>query len=36
MGRFTYPSSTQANMIINANGSANANSAGQVSIHWNK
>ncbi|HEY3762858.1 MAG TPA: GH92 family glycosyl hydrolase [Verrucomicrobiae bacterium] len=32
MGRFTYPSSTQANMIINLNGSANGNSADAVSI----
>jgi len=32
MGRFTYPSSTQANMIINLNGSANGNSGDAVSI----
>ncbi len=32
MGRFTYPSSTQANMIINLNGSANGNSDDVVSI----
>jgi predicted alpha-1,2-mannosidase len=32
MGRFTYPASTQANMLINLNGSANGNSKSQVSI----
>ena len=32
MGRFTYPASTQANMIINLNGSANGNSGDAVSI----
>jgi predicted alpha-1,2-mannosidase len=32
MGRFTYPSSTQANMIINLSGSANGNSGDVVSI----
>ncbi len=32
MGRFTYPASTQANMVINLNGSANGNSGSQVMI----
>ncbi len=32
MGRFTYPASTQANLVINLNGSANGNSNSHVSI----
>ena len=32
MGQFTYPASTQANMVINLNGSANGNSGSQVSV----
>ncbi|HEY3763191.1 MAG TPA: GH92 family glycosyl hydrolase, partial [Verrucomicrobiae bacterium] len=32
MGRFTYPASPQANMVINLNGSANGNSQSHVSI----
>jgi len=35
MGRFTYPASTQANMVINLNGSANENSGSVVSIIGN-
>jgi predicted alpha-1,2-mannosidase len=32
MGRFTFPASTQANMVINLNGSANGNRDSSVSI----
>jgi predicted alpha-1,2-mannosidase len=35
MGRFTYPASTQANLVINLNGSANGNSGSVVSIIGN-